>query len=180
MSNDASLMISAGVNFNGQPNVRDELTRHLLRTERLVDSQVDGKNSVPYQKDQSNSRFGRMLACRRIARTIMLGSAPSVKEQTVRVLKHHASVLALFNLVRTSLFSRCSQYAATSLAYLYTNPPTIDSGTTHAPRSARPLRIAPLRYCTEVDFEIERRLRTNRKEVPFSGVHVARVISRRP
>ena len=85
MSNDASLMIMPGSISMDNPNVRDELTRHLPENwNGLVDSQVDGKNSVPYQKDQSNSRFGRMLACRRIARTIMLGSAPSVKEQTVR------------------------------------------------------------------------------------------------
>ena len=51
MSNDASLMIMPGSISMDNPNVRDELTRHLPENwNGLVDSQVDGKNSVPYQK----------------------------------------------------------------------------------------------------------------------------------
>lgn len=50
----------------------------------LVDREVDGRNSIPYQKDQSNPRYGGKLAARRMARTIMLGSAPTVRDQNVR------------------------------------------------------------------------------------------------
>lgn len=49
-----------------------------------MSNEIDGKNSVPYQKDQSVPRYGQKLAARRVARTIMLGSAPTVRAQSVR------------------------------------------------------------------------------------------------
>jgi predicted AAA+ superfamily ATPase len=85
MGNDAGLMIMPGSIPLDVPNVRDELTRHLSEGwNALVDREVDGRNSVPFQKDQSTSRYGGKLASRRVARTVMLGSAPTVRDQTVR------------------------------------------------------------------------------------------------
>jgi len=85
MGNDAGLMIMPGSIPLDVPNVRDELTRHLSEGwNALVDREVDGKKSIPYQKDQSNPRYGGNLAARRVARTIMLGSAPTVRDQNVR------------------------------------------------------------------------------------------------
>lgn len=67
------------------PGVRDELTRYLDENwNGVVDSEVDGKGSVPYRTDQSNQRYGRILASRRVARTIMLGPAPDVAGQSAR------------------------------------------------------------------------------------------------
>ncbi|WP_458399559.1 ATP-binding protein [Mailhella sp.] len=43
----------------------------------VVDKDIDGENAQPTQIDTDNSRFGSVMACRRVARTIFLGSAPS-------------------------------------------------------------------------------------------------------
>ena len=78
MANDAGAMIMPGSIPLDMPNVRDELVRHLPDTwNSIIDHEVDGKNSIPYQKDKANPRYGRKLAARRVARTIMLGSAPT-------------------------------------------------------------------------------------------------------
>ena len=84
MGSDAALMILPGSFPLDAPNVRDELTRYLDENwNGIVDREVDGKRSIPYQKDKEVSRYGKKLAARRTARSIMLGSAPSVRSQTV-------------------------------------------------------------------------------------------------
>lgn len=57
---------------------------------KIIDREVDGKESIPYQKDKNNIRYGRFLAARRVARTVMLGSAPStsaLRDQGIRGLE---------------------------------------------------------------------------------------------
>ena len=56
----------------------------------IIDREVDGKDSIPYQKDKANPRYGRILAARRVSRTVMLGSAPStsaLRDQGIRGLE---------------------------------------------------------------------------------------------
>jgi hypothetical protein len=175
MGNDASLMIMPGSIPLDVPNVRDELTRHLSEGwNSLVDHEVDGKNSIPYLKDQSNPRYGGKLASRRVARAIMLGSAPSVRDQSVRGIEasrirlgvvQPGENIANFNDALTTL--------VTSLAYLYTSPsndrywydtrPTLRK--TVADRATQIL-------ASDVEYEIETRMRTLRKEHPFVGLHI--------
>ncbi|WP_258111975.1 DUF499 domain-containing protein [Alicyclobacillus sp. SP_1] len=175
MGNDASLMIMPGSIPLDVPNVRDELTRHLSEGwNSLVDREVDGKNSIPYQKDQSTPRYGSKLAARRVARTVMLGSAPTVRDQNVRGIEasrirlgviQPGEIIANFNDALNTL--------QTSLAYLYTSPsgdrfwydtrPTLRKTV-----EDRATQIA----ASDVEYEIESRLRGLRKEQPFAGLHV--------
>ena len=81
MANDAGAMIMPGSIPLDMPNVKDELVRHLPDTwNSIIDREVDGKDSIPYQKDKANPRYGQKLAARRVARTIMLGSAPTTRD----------------------------------------------------------------------------------------------------
>lgn len=60
--------------------VQDELTRHLEDTwTPVIETDVDGPRSLPLKTDRENSNFGRYSACRRVARTLFLGSAPTLK-----------------------------------------------------------------------------------------------------
>ena len=43
----------------------------------VVDKDIDGETAQPAQLDVDNPRFGNVQSCRRVARTIFLGSAPS-------------------------------------------------------------------------------------------------------
>ena len=88
MANDAGAMIMPGSIPLDMPNVKDELVRHLPDTwNSIIDREVDGKDSIPYQRDKANPRYGQKLAARRVARTIMLGSAPTTRDQAVRGLE---------------------------------------------------------------------------------------------
>lgn len=175
MGNDMSLMIMPGSIPLDVPNVRDELTRHLSEGwNSLVDREVDGKNSIPYQKDQSTPRYGRKLAARRVARTIMLGSAPTVREQNVRGIEASRIRLGVVQPGENIAdFNDALETLQRSLAYLYTNPSgdrywydtrptlrkTVEDRATQIPSS-------------DVEYEIETRLRGLRKEQPFAGIHI--------
>jgi predicted AAA+ superfamily ATPase len=65
--------------------VRNELVKYLpAGWDAIVDKDIDGANAQPRQIDASTPALGGIHACRRAARTIFLGSAPSVASQTVR------------------------------------------------------------------------------------------------
>lgn len=178
MANDASAMIMPGSIPLDMPNVRDELVRHLPDTwNSIIDREVDGKDSIPYQKDKSISHYGRILAARRVSRTIMLGSAPSTSAlraqgirglETTRILLgavQPAESIAHFKDALTTLYG--------ALSYLYNNPngnrywydtkPTL--------RKTAEDRASQI-SSTDVEIEIENRLKKIRKEMPFAGVHI--------
>ena len=57
--------------------VGSELKRYLPENwSAVIDSDVDGPNSLPQRIDAEISNLGRLQACRRVARTVYLGSAP--------------------------------------------------------------------------------------------------------
>ena len=175
MGNDAGLLIMPGSLPMDVPNVRDELTRHLSEGwNPLVDKEVDGKQSVPYLLDKANSRYGKILAARRVARAIMLGSAPTVRQQNVRGLEASRVRLGVTQPgEQVALFNDACNTLKNKLAYLYTNPsgdrfwydtrPTLRKTV-----EDRATQIA----ASDVEFEIERRLKKLRKEAPFAGIHV--------
>lgn len=174
MGNDAGLMIMPGSIPLDVPNVRDELTRHLSEGWNvLVDREIDGKSSIPYQKDQNNIRYGKALASRRVARTIMLGSAPTSRDQNVRGLEASRIRLGVVQPGENiANFNDALNTLATSLAYLYTNPsgdrfwydtrPTLRKTVEDRAQDVKP---------SDVEYEIETRLRGLRKEPPLAGIH---------
>ena len=66
-------------------SVRNELVKYLpAGWDPILDKDVDGPHAQPRLMDDATPSLGAMQACRRAARTIFLGSAPSVTEQKVR------------------------------------------------------------------------------------------------
>ena len=60
------------------PRVQSELTRNLPDNWLpVIEKDVDGPNSLPLKIDGEISNLGKFSACRRVARTIYLGSAPT-------------------------------------------------------------------------------------------------------
>ncbi len=60
-----------------EPRVRDELTRYLPdQWKPIIEKDVDGPQSLPLAIDGEVPNLGKFSACRRVARTIYLGSAP--------------------------------------------------------------------------------------------------------
>ncbi len=62
------------------PRVQFELTRYLPDNwVPVIEKDVDGPNSLPLRIDGEKPNLGRYSACRRVARTVYLGSAPTAK-----------------------------------------------------------------------------------------------------
>lgn len=175
MNQDASAMIMPGSLTLDVPTVRDELTRYLPEEwNGIVDTEVDGKKSIPYQKDTNTPRYGKVMASRRVARTIMLGSAPTDRAQSVRGIE--ASRIRLGTVQpgeSIAVFNDALNTLQGSLSYLYSSSggdrfwydtrPTLRK--TMEDRASQIAR-------SDVEFEIERRLKEWRKEPPFAGLHI--------
>jgi predicted AAA+ superfamily ATPase len=59
------------------PRVQSELTRYLSDNwAPVIEKDVDGPSSLPLRLDSDIPNLGKFAACRRVARTIYLGSAP--------------------------------------------------------------------------------------------------------
>ncbi len=175
MGNDASLMIMPGSLPLDVPNVRDELTRHLSENwNAVVDSEVDGKNSIPYRMDQSNPRFGKDMSARRVARTILLGSAPSVRDMTVRGIEAARIRLGVVQPGETiAIFNDALNTLNTSLTYLYSNSANNRFWYDTRPTLRKTAEDrATQQTVSDVEYEIESRLRKLRREQPFAGVHI--------
>lgn len=178
MANDSSAMIMPGSIPLNTPNVRDELVRHLPDTwNSIIDREVDGKDSIPYQKDKSTSRYGQKLAARRVARTIMLGSAPStsaLRDQTIRGLETSRIRLGVVQPGESIAdFNDALNTLHGALSYLYNN----QNGTRFWYDTKPTLRKTSEDRASQVSdadvtMELETRLRKLRRENPFSGLHI--------
>jgi len=180
MGNDQSLLIMPGSIPLDVPSVRDELTRHLPEGwNALIDREIDGKKSIPYQKDQTIPRFGQKLAARRVARTIMLGSAPTVRAQAVRGIEASRIRLGVVQPGENIAdFNDALSTLQSSLAYLYSNPSNDRYWYDTRPTLRKTVEDRATQISEpEVEYEIERRLRSLRKEAPFAGVHACPVSS---
>ena len=175
MSRDPSPMIMPGSFPLDVPGVRDELTRYLDDNwNAVVDSEVDGKQSIPYRNDGNNGRYGSLLASRRVARTVMLGSAPDVGGQSVRGIERaHIRLGTVQPGENISVFNDALGTLQTSSSYLYS-----DANGNRFWYDTRPTlrKVAEDRAQMVKDsdalFEVEGRLKRLRKADPFAGIHV--------
>lgn len=74
--------------------VRSDLTAYLPPGwDPVLERDVDGERSEPALIEQSEQRFGAVQACRRVTRSIFLGSAPTGSNETARGLETARIVL---------------------------------------------------------------------------------------
>ncbi len=179
---DKSLLILPGSIPVDAQKVRDELTRYLPDGwNTVVDKDVDGDRSEPYRVDNENPRLGQVMAARRVARTIFLGSAPSVRDQRVRGIEdvrirlgvvQPGESVAVFNDALARLLDRLTHLYSGNRRFWYDLPPNLRR--TVEDRASR-------LEATEVEAEIERRLRgvadsergrrRERDQDLFKGIH---------
>ena len=76
---DGGLLIMPAAVPIDAPSVQAELTRYLEDPwVPVIERDVDGPNSLPLATDRENPSLGRYSAARRVARTLYLGSAPTL------------------------------------------------------------------------------------------------------
>ncbi len=157
------------------PTVKDELVRYLPETwNAIIDAEVDGKKAIPYMLDKNTIRYGQKMAARRVSRTIMLGSAPTVRDQNIRGIEASRIRLGVVQPGENIAdFNDALNTLRGSLSYLYTdsngNRYWYDTRPTlRKTASDRSSQVAS----SDVEYEIEKRLRDLRKEGPFAGLHI--------
>jgi predicted AAA+ superfamily ATPase len=171
---DTSLMIlPASVPIDGE-RVQVELVRYLDDGwTPVIASDVDGENALPLQLDRENQNLGRYSATRRVARTIYLGSAPTlhqtnkgIDDRTIKLgCVQPGESPAVFGDALRRLANRATYLVEDNGQYWYALGQTISR--TAADR-------AQSRFLEEhADDEIRRRMPETKERGEFAGVHWA-------
>ena len=116
---DRSLMIMPGVVPMDSAKVVPELTRYLTdQWKPIIDTDVDGPGSLPLRFDRDRKNLGRYWACRRVARSTYLGSAPLPANR--RGIDRTRIVLGCVQPgERPGVFSDALRHLADEATYLY-------------------------------------------------------------
>ena len=132
---DNSLLIMPATVPIDDPRVADELTRYLEDQWRpVIEKDVDGPHSLPLEIDGENpSHLGRYSACRRVARTIYLGSAPTTRTANRGIDEGHVKLgcvqpgesVATFGDGLRRLTDRATHLYVDGRRYWYSTTPTV-------------------------------------------------------
>lgn len=175
MAGDAGAMIMPGSLPLDISTVKDELVRYLPENwNAIIDSEVDGKNSAPYILDRNSPRFGQSMAARRMARTVMLGSAPTVRSQKIRGLEISRVRLGVIQPGESIAdFNDALNTLRGKLSYLYSDPSGNRFWYDTRPTLAKTAQDRASQISeVDVDYELEKALRTLKKETPFERLHI--------
>jgi len=156
------------------PRVQFELTRYLSDNwVPVIEKDVDGPNALPLRLDGEVPNLGRFAACRRVARTIYLGSAPTttaahrgIEDRRVKLgCVMPGESPAVFGDALRRLSSAATYLYQDGARYWYSTQPTV---TKLAEDRAEQLKRDP----DAVAQELDQRLRADlRKTGDFSRVH---------
>lgn len=157
------------------PRVQFELTRYISDDwVPVIEKDVDGPNSLPVRLDAEVSNLGRYHACRRVARTIYIGSAPlqhtahrGIDDRRVRLgCVMPGESPAIFGDAMRRLASEATHLYQDGTRYWYSPQPTVAK---EAESRAAQLKREP----DKIAREIERRIReaVRRHQSDFSRVH---------
>ncbi|MGQ9871659.1 Swt1 family HEPN domain-containing protein [Leptodesmis sp.] len=173
--NDQSLMIMPAHVPMDDPQVQSELTRYLEDNWiPVIDKDVDGANSLPLSIDRQNPNLGRYSACRRVTRTIYMGSAPTLRASNRGLEDRRIKLGCVQPGEKVAIFGDALRRLTDQATYLYINGNRYWVSTQpNVNRTAqeRANQFLDNRYL--VWEEITRRLKSDHARGEFSAVHVA-------
>jgi predicted AAA+ superfamily ATPase len=156
------------------PRVQFELTRYLSDNwVPILEKDVDGPNSLPLRLDGEVPNLGKFAACRRVARTIYLGSAPTAAAANRGVEDRRVKLGCVMPGESPAVFGDALRRLAAAATYLYQDGPrywysTQPTVTKLAEDRAEQLKRDP----DKVVEELDKRLRADlRKMGDFRRVH---------
>jgi predicted AAA+ superfamily ATPase len=154
--------------------VQPEITRYLSDNwVPILEKDVDGPNSLPLRIDREVTNLGKFSACRRVARTIYLGSAPNTTAANRGIEDRRIRLGCVMPGESTSVFGDALRRLANTATYLFQDGPrywysTQPTVTKLAEDRAEQYRRNP----DAVSKELEERLRVDlRKAGEFERVH---------
>ncbi|MBU2602478.1 MAG: DUF499 domain-containing protein [Actinobacteria bacterium] len=167
------LILPANISIDDQ-RVQFELTRYLSDNwVPVIEKDVDGGNSLPMRMDAEVPNLGKFAACRRVARAIYLGSAPTATAAHRGIEDRRVKLGCVMPGESPAVFGDALRRLAGAATYLYqdgsrywySTQPTV---TKLAEDRAEQLK----RDSDKVVHEIDQRLRTDlRSTGEFSRIH---------
>ncbi len=157
-----------------EPRVRDELTRYLPdQWKPIIEKDVDGPHSLPLAIDGEVPNLGKFSACRRVARTIYMGSAPISSAANRGLEDRRVKLGCVMPGEAPAVFGDALRRLAGAATYLYQDGPrywysTQPTVTKLADDRAEQLKRDP----DKVAHELEQRLRKNLEmKGEFARIH---------
>ncbi|MGH7740950.1 MAG: Swt1 family HEPN domain-containing protein [Candidatus Eiseniibacteriota bacterium] len=167
------LILPANISID-DARVQSELTRYLSDNwVPVIEKDVDGAGSLPLLLDGEVPNLGKFAACRRIARVIYLGSAPTATAAHRGIEDRRIKLGCVMPGESPSVFGDALRRLAGAASYLYQDGPrywysTQPTVTKLADDRAEQLKREP----DKVVQELDRRLRDDLRRVgDFSRIH---------
>ncbi len=167
------LILPANVAID-DPRVQSELTRYLSDNwVPVIEKDVDGPNSLPLKLDSELPNLGKLSACRRVARAIYLGSAPTTAAAHKGIEDRQVKLGCVMPGESPAVFGDALRRMAGAATYLYQDGPhywysTQPTVTKLAEDRAEQLRREP----DKVTQELEQRLRKDlERRGDFPRIH---------
>ena len=171
---DKSALIMPSLVPIDDPRVQSELTSYLPdRWVPIIESDVDGQNSLPLRMDGQFTNLGKLNACRRVARTVFLGSAPLKHAARRGMDDRRVRLGCVFPGESPAIFGDALRRLAGDATYLYQDGSRVWYDTQPTVAKLARDRAAQLeRDPDKVAAEIKRRVQSDaRKRGDFHGVH---------
>jgi predicted AAA+ superfamily ATPase len=173
--NDQSLMIMPAHVPMDDPQVQSELTRYLEDNWiPVIDKDVDGANSLPLSLDRNNPNLGRYSACRRVTRTVYLGSAPTLRAANRGLEDRRVKLGCVQPGESVATFGDALRRLTDQATYLYIDGNRYWVSTQpNVNRTAQERAEQLLSDRDPIWEEIIKRLKADKNRGEFSAVHVA-------
>lgn len=156
------------------PRVQSELTRYLSDNwVPVIEKDVDGPNSLPLKLDSELPNLGKFSACRRVARAIYMGSAPTTAAAHKGIEDRRVKLGCVMPGESPAVFGDALRRMAGAATYLYQDGPhywysTQPTVTKLAEDRAEQLKRDP----DKVMHELEQRLRRDLARTgDFNRIH---------
>jgi predicted AAA+ superfamily ATPase len=146
--------------------VQSELTRYLSDNwAPILEKDVDGPSSLPWRLDGEVPNLGKFAACRRVARTIYLGSAPTMTAANRGLEDRRVKLGCVMPGESPAVFGDALRRLAAAATYLYQDGPrywysTQPTVTKLAEDRAEQLKRDPDKVVHELDLRLRADLRT--------------------
>jgi predicted AAA+ superfamily ATPase len=167
------LILPANISIDDS-RVQFELTRYLSDNwVPVIEKDVDGPNSLPLRLDGEVPNLGKLAACRRVARAIYLGSAPTATAAHRGLEDRQIKLGCVMPGESPAVFGDALRRLAGAATYLYQDGPrywysTQPTVTKLAEDRAEQLKRDP----DKVVVELNQRLRENLRQTgDFSRIH---------
>lgn len=172
---DKNLLIMPASVAMDDAQVQSELTRYLDDNwVPVIEKDVDGTNSLPVSLDNQNPNLGRYSACRRVTRTIYLGSAPTLRAANRGLQDRRIKLGCVQPGESVATFGDALRRLTDQASYIY-----IDGDRYWISTQPNVTRMAQDRATQigedpeKIWEEIVRRLKLDKQRGEFAGVHIA-------